>query len=224
MGYAILKRLIGLVIKTLKMSFFQLSFSQLNLGFGSMTPIKTDLIEGRPQLNWYPETLLYIPCLVLIQIQYIILNNWILKLNSEFSITFKQGIHFTVNSLGSIWTNWLINERISSILTVKWYTVCIRTRVGMFGQIYPFGFKSSLGLWPWELHILIRMQFTIIYIFLFLDTLCCNVEYTLYSALYCTLFYTRCCPIQYTVPFVVHCFILSVVLYCIQCTVFYIAC
>ena len=61
MGYAIVNRLIGLVNKTLKMSFFQtkLSFSQLKLGFGSMTPEKTNLIEGRQQLNWYPETLLY---------------------------------------------------------------------------------------------------------------------------------------------------------------------
>ena len=61
MGYAIVNRLIGLVNKTLNMSFFQtkLSFSQLKLGFGSMTPEKTDLIEGRQQLNWYPETLLY---------------------------------------------------------------------------------------------------------------------------------------------------------------------
>ena len=53
MGYAILNRLIGLVNKTLKMSFFsrKLSFSQPKLGFGSMTPEKTDLIEGRLQLN-----------------------------------------------------------------------------------------------------------------------------------------------------------------------------
>ena len=45
---------IGLVNKTLKMSFFssrKLSFSQFKLGFGSMTPEKTDLIEGRQQLN-----------------------------------------------------------------------------------------------------------------------------------------------------------------------------
>ena len=53
MGYAILNRLIGLVQKTLKMSFFsrKLSFSQLKLGFESMTPKETDLIEGRQQLN-----------------------------------------------------------------------------------------------------------------------------------------------------------------------------
>ena len=53
MGYAILKRLIGSVNKTLKMSFFsrQLSFSQLKLGFRSMTSEKTDLIEQRQQLN-----------------------------------------------------------------------------------------------------------------------------------------------------------------------------
>ena len=57
MGNAILSRRIGLVYKTLKMSFFsrKLSFSQLTLGFGSMTPKKTDLIEWRQQLNWYPE-------------------------------------------------------------------------------------------------------------------------------------------------------------------------
>ena len=53
MGHAILNRLIGLVNKTLKMSFFsrKLSIPQLNLGFGSMTPKKTDLMEGRQQLN-----------------------------------------------------------------------------------------------------------------------------------------------------------------------------
>ena len=53
MGNAILNRLIGLVNKTLKMSFFlrTLSFSQLKLGFGSMTPEKMDLIEGRQKLN-----------------------------------------------------------------------------------------------------------------------------------------------------------------------------
>ena len=54
MGHAILNRLIGLVNKTLKMRFFsrKLSFSQFKLGFGSMTPEKTDLIEGRQQLTW----------------------------------------------------------------------------------------------------------------------------------------------------------------------------
>ena len=53
MGYAILNRLMGLVNKTLNMSFFsrKLLFSQLKLGFGSITPEKTDLIEGRQQLN-----------------------------------------------------------------------------------------------------------------------------------------------------------------------------
>ena len=53
MGYRILNRLIGMVNKTLNMRFFsrQLSFSQLKLGFGSMTPEKTDFIEGRQQLN-----------------------------------------------------------------------------------------------------------------------------------------------------------------------------
>ena len=53
MGYAILNRPIGLGKKTLNMSFFskQLSFSQLKLGVGSMTPEKMDLIEGRQQLN-----------------------------------------------------------------------------------------------------------------------------------------------------------------------------
>ena len=51
MGYAILNRLIGLVNKTLKMRFLsrKLSFSQIKLGFGR--PKKTDLIEGRQQLN-----------------------------------------------------------------------------------------------------------------------------------------------------------------------------
>ena len=40
MGYAILNKPIGLVNKTHKMSSFSrtLSFSQLKLGFGSMTP------------------------------------------------------------------------------------------------------------------------------------------------------------------------------------------
>ena len=53
MGYAILNKLIGLVNKALKMSFFprKLLFSQLKLGFGSMTLEKTDLIEGTQQLN-----------------------------------------------------------------------------------------------------------------------------------------------------------------------------
>ena len=61
MVYASFKRLIGLVNKTLKMRFFsrKLSFSQLKLGFGSMTPQKTDLIEGRQQLNGHPETSFY---------------------------------------------------------------------------------------------------------------------------------------------------------------------
>ena len=53
MGHAVLNKFIGLVHKSLKMSFFKrkLSFSQLNLGFESMTPEKTDLIEGRQQLT-----------------------------------------------------------------------------------------------------------------------------------------------------------------------------
>ena len=61
MGYAIVNRLIGLVNKALKMSFLsrKLLFPQLKLGFWSMTPEKTDLIEGRQQLNWYPKTLFY---------------------------------------------------------------------------------------------------------------------------------------------------------------------
>ena len=52
MVYAILNRLIALVNKTLKMSFFsrKLSFSQLKLGFGSMSPKKrTSLKEDS---NW----------------------------------------------------------------------------------------------------------------------------------------------------------------------------
>ena len=53
MGHAILNRLIGFVNKTLKLRFFsrKLSFSQFKLDFGSMTPEKTDLIEGRQQLT-----------------------------------------------------------------------------------------------------------------------------------------------------------------------------
>ena len=34
---------------------------------------------------------------------------------------------------------------------IKWYTVRIRTQLGIYGQIYPFAFRSSLGLCPWEL-------------------------------------------------------------------------
>ena len=34
---------------------------------------------------------------------------------------------------------------------LKWYNVCIRTRVGIYGQIYPSAFRSSQGLRPWEL-------------------------------------------------------------------------
>ena len=33
----------------------------------------------------------------------------------------------------------------------KWYTVRIRTWLGIYGQIYPFAFRSSLGLCPLEL-------------------------------------------------------------------------
>ena len=60
MCYAILNRPIGLVNKTLMIRFFsrKLLFLQLKLGFGSMTPEKTDLIEGRQQMTGYPETLL----------------------------------------------------------------------------------------------------------------------------------------------------------------------
>ena len=52
MGHAILNRLIGLVNKTLKMSFFsrKLSFSQFKLGFGSMTPKKRTLLKE--DINW----------------------------------------------------------------------------------------------------------------------------------------------------------------------------
>ena len=47
MCHAILNRLIGLVKKALKMSLFSRKhlFVQLKLGFGSMTPNKTDIIE-----------------------------------------------------------------------------------------------------------------------------------------------------------------------------------
>ena len=34
---------------------------------------------------------------------------------------------------------------------LKWYTVCIRTGLRIYGQIYPFAIRSSLGLRPWEL-------------------------------------------------------------------------
>ena len=49
MGHAIINRLIGLVNRTTKMIIFsrKLSFSQFKLSFGSMTPEKTDLIEGK---------------------------------------------------------------------------------------------------------------------------------------------------------------------------------
>ena len=55
MGYVILIRLISLVNKRLNMSFFprKLSLSQLKMGFGSMTPKKMNLIEGRQQLNCF---------------------------------------------------------------------------------------------------------------------------------------------------------------------------
>ena len=33
---------------------------------------------------------------------------------------------------------------------LKWYTVCIRIRLGIYGQIYPFTFRSSHGLCPRE--------------------------------------------------------------------------
>ena len=54
MGHAIRNRFIGLVNKTLKMSFFSSRkrlFSQFKLGFGSIKPEKMDLIEGRQQLT-----------------------------------------------------------------------------------------------------------------------------------------------------------------------------
>ena len=34
---------------------------------------------------------------------------------------------------------------------LKWYTVRIRTRLGIYGQIYPFAFRGSLELRPREL-------------------------------------------------------------------------
>ena len=34
---------------------------------------------------------------------------------------------------------------------LKWYTVCIRTWLGIYGQIYTFAFSSFLGLLPREL-------------------------------------------------------------------------
>ena len=34
---------------------------------------------------------------------------------------------------------------------VKWYTVRTRTRLGIYGQIYPFAFRSSRGRSPLEL-------------------------------------------------------------------------
>ena len=56
---------------------------------------------------------------------------------------------------------------------LKWYTVRIRTQLGIYGQIYPFAFRSSLGLRPRELLqakgyiwpyipplVLIRIQYT----------------------------------------------------------------
>ena len=38
-----------------------------------------------------------------------------------------------------------------TLLLLKWYTVPIRTWLGIHGQIYPFAFRSSLGLSPREL-------------------------------------------------------------------------
>ena len=67
MGYAILNRLIGLVSKTLKISFFFFTktfiFTTL-VGFWINDAQKTDLIEGRQQFYWYPETLLYAICYI----------------------------------------------------------------------------------------------------------------------------------------------------------------
>ena len=36
-------------------------------------------------------------------------------------------------------------------LFLKWYTVRMRTQLGIYSQIYPFALRSSLGLRPWEL-------------------------------------------------------------------------
>ena len=55
MGHAILNRLIGLVNKTLNMSFFsrKLPFSQFKLGFGSMTLDILKPCYNKKLKNWW---------------------------------------------------------------------------------------------------------------------------------------------------------------------------
>ena len=49
--------------------------------------------------------------------------------------------------LRELWALWLLN----------WYTVCIRTQLGKYGQIYPFA-----RIWPYILPlVLIRIQYTV---------------------------------------------------------------
>ena len=83
--------------------------------------------------------------------QYIITKDWILTFNT-CNVTSKRGVYFTLHSLGvyELIVN-EIKEEIMSLMIVKWFTVRIRAQLGIYGQIYPFPFRSFLGLCPREL-------------------------------------------------------------------------
>ena len=114
----------------------------------------------------------------------------------------------------------------------KWYTVRIRTWLGIYGKIYPFAFRSSLGLCPWELLqakgyiwlyipclVLIRIQYATQYTVVCstLYFMICNIVYTVAYAIKYTLQYT----IQYTVQDAIQYKVQYAIHYTVQCAVHY---
>ena len=71
-------------------------------------------------------------------------KNGRLRFNS-CNITSKQGVYFTDQLLMRLMRELL------ALWLLKWYTVRIRTQLGIYGQIYRFAFKSSLMHCPREL-------------------------------------------------------------------------
>ena len=146
MGYAILNRLIRLVNKTLKMSFFSrnLSFSQLRLGFGSMTPEKTDLMEGRQQLNWYPETSV---CILVLSVwgTSVCIKSWVfLKPQYLYNVYYIWDLSLhQVLSVSVSSDKYISNQGPNIVLTISRTSVCLDCWV----LLGPWSLSSVECIW-----------------------------------------------------------------------------
>ena len=113
-------------------------------------PFFSDLWHGITQAEGYIWQ--YIPPLVLIRIQYIIIKVGILRFSLPIQAASKGYIsQYTPQGVYGLIVNENNEVNVSLLIFLKLYTFCIRTQPRIYGQLYPFAFRNSLWLRLWEL-------------------------------------------------------------------------